>query len=620
MFYVSYLWFPVFLIFLVLFFLKYRRDTASLREKNPLFSDEPAKLPLRKGHMISKDYLLLGVLCVVYALTAFLYLGNTFSPQSCWTSSEDSPSVTISFEEPVYADTLFYFPYLGTGSYQVELSSDGVHYSPAENSLDQSYAQLFKWNTLSLGYDPISSIRITADNPGMQLAEIGFCYSDYSGTYYQVTLPQWQADNGALALLDEQDTVPELPTHLNSSYFDEIYHPRTALEHLQNIYPYEITHPPLGKLLIALGIRIFGMTPFGWRFMGTFFGVLMLPVLYVFLKSLFGKTMVAICGSTIFAFEFMHFTQTRLATIDTYSVFFTLLMYLFFWFWVTALGEGSDAKAIRWLFLCGIGFGLGVCCKWTCLYSGLGLLILYIIVFWIKIRASIHNRSDGSSVTGFIFKTLAVSALSFIVLPMILYTLCYIPYASASNEGLTLHSLLYEMVHNQSYMFSYHGQMTATHPYQSYFYQWILDIRPILYYRNYSMDLKSAISCLNNPLVCYGGFISMIACCAIWFRRKEFPCMMILVGYLTQLVPWMMITRPMFSYHYFTCSVFLVIAFCTVFSNWIDAKKQSGNRAAILITSLSVILFILFYPSLSGFPVSEQYILTFLKWLPLWPL
>ncbi len=34
---------------------------------------------------------------------------------------------------------------------------------------------------------------------------------------------------------------------MNSSYFDEIYHARTALEHIENVYPYEITHPPLGK-------------------------------------------------------------------------------------------------------------------------------------------------------------------------------------------------------------------------------------------------------------------------------------------------------------------------------------------------------------------------------------
>jgi predicted membrane-bound mannosyltransferase len=78
-------------------------------------------------------------------------------------------------------------------------------------------------------------------------------------------------------------------------------HARTAYEHIRGIYPYEITHPPLGKLILGLGIRLFGMTPFGWRFMGTLFGVLMLPILYCFLKNLFGKTAVSVCGTLLFA-------------------------------------------------------------------------------------------------------------------------------------------------------------------------------------------------------------------------------------------------------------------------------------------------------------------------------
>ena len=30
-------------------------------------------------------------------------------------------------------------------------------------------------------------------------------------------------------------------TYMNSTYFDEIYHPRTAYEHLNNVYPYEVS-------------------------------------------------------------------------------------------------------------------------------------------------------------------------------------------------------------------------------------------------------------------------------------------------------------------------------------------------------------------------------------------
>ena len=153
-------------------------------------------------------------------------------------------------------------------------------------------------------------------------------------------------------LCDEQEHVPDAASFMNSSYFDEIYHVRTAIEHQKDIWPYEVSHPPLGKLIIGIGISLFGVTPFGWRFMGTLFGVLMLPVMYVFLKKLFGGKVVPVLGTVIFAADFMHYVQTRIATIDTYAVFFILLMYLFMYLWC------EDGKK-RYLALSGLFFGIG---------------------------------------------------------------------------------------------------------------------------------------------------------------------------------------------------------------------------------------------------------------------
>ena len=82
---------------------------------------------------------------------------------------------------------------------------------------------------------------------------------------------------GGGVLFDEQTTVPETISQLNSMYFDEIYHARTGYEQLHKMPVYETTHPPLGKDLIMLGIALFGMTGFGWRFSGTLFGVLLVP-------------------------------------------------------------------------------------------------------------------------------------------------------------------------------------------------------------------------------------------------------------------------------------------------------------------------------------------------------
>ena len=122
--------------------------------------------------------------------------------------------------------------------------------------------------------------------------------------------------------------VPDRPSFINSMYFDEIYHARTGWEFTQGLQPYENTHPPLGKDLIALGILIFGMDPFGWRIMGTLMGILMVPAMYLFGMAVFKRTRYAFITAFLFTFDFMHFVQTRIATIDSYSVLFIILTFL----------------------------------------------------------------------------------------------------------------------------------------------------------------------------------------------------------------------------------------------------------------------------------------------------
>ena len=41
---------------------------------------------------------------------------------------------------------------------------------------------------------------------------------------------------------------------------------------------------------MMVGIQLFGMTPFGWRFMGALMGVLMVPLMYLLTKQLTKST------------------------------------------------------------------------------------------------------------------------------------------------------------------------------------------------------------------------------------------------------------------------------------------------------------------------------------------
>ena len=78
------------------------------------------------------------------------------------------------------------------------------------------------------------------------------------------------------------------------------------------------------------------------------------------------------------------------------------------------------------------------------------------------------------------------------------------------------------MWENQRYMLSYHSGVTDTHPYSSRWYQWLFDIRPILYYMDNSVPgYTTRFAAFVNPVVCWGGLLAVLACAAQAVRRRR---------------------------------------------------------------------------------------------------
>ena len=229
---------------------------------------------------------------------------------------------------------------------------------------------------------------------GQMIGEVGVFSPD--GDIYDLYAP-----DGENELIDEQDKVVYSPSYLNSTYFDEIYHARTAYEIINSLPIYENTHPPLGKLIISLGILLFGMIPFGWRFMGTLFGILMLPVLFIIIKKAFGKSSLAVGGTVLLAADFMHFSLTRMATIDSYVTLFIMLSYLFMLYYFTSDFYEKGYKSFIPLGLCGLFFGLAISTKWIGFYSAVGLAVI-LIIKWVK--AYLKYISSPSVYEDFIFR------------------------------------------------------------------------------------------------------------------------------------------------------------------------------------------------------------------------
>ena len=583
--------------------LPYNMDTGRLERPGFSFRAE-------NGRISRLDAALCLVITLCYAVTAFVGLGSMSAPQSWCRFTERGQYALVDLGSEVDIGMLRYYPGLHTGEYTLQFSSDGEDWRDA-GVLTQEYSELFKWLDYSPAAEGVAGtraryIRLIA-SAELDLGELAV----YDAAGNQLDAAAFSYDAGCEPLFDEQDTVPLRPSYMNSSYFDEIYHARTALEHVENVYPYEITHPPLGKEIIGLGIRLFGMTPFGWRFMGTLFGVLMLPVLYVFLKRMSRSSAAASCGTVIFAFDFMHFVQTRIATIDTYSVFFILLMYLFMWRFVSG-------GRWRYLALSGLFFGLGAASKWTCIYAGAGLAVIW-LAYWISRR-----REPGF--IGRFFLNCAFCLVFFVAVPLAVYYVSYYHYGTASGlEGglgmLFDRDYLKIVWDNQVYMWEYHSDLVSEHPYASRWFQWLVDARPILYYLEYYDDgvTKSAFGAFMNPIFCWTGLIAVIANGILAVRDRDGRAAFIVLGYLAQLLPWVLVTRLTFAYHYFPSEIFLILALGHVWGRLAELGAPNWRRNMYSVTAVSTALFVAFYPVLTGLRTPLWYTRNLLRWFPSWP-
>lgn len=511
------------------------------------------------------------------AVLSFTYLGSLTAPQNPLDAADTTVTQTVTLQAD--AAELWIYPGISRdGSLTVSLSSGMNLYTQ-----ELSYSTVFSWESVSMQVPAGTTLQITVQDA--QVFEMALRTAD--GALVPV--------EGGGELFDEQDAVPDAISQLNSMYFDEIYHGRTGYEMLHAMTVYETTHPPLGKDFIMMGIALFGMTGFGWRFSGTLFGVLLVPLAWCFGRRLTRRPWAGALAGTLLALDFMRFAQSRIATIDIYGTFFILLgAYFMLWYCQSVLEKGVNGSL--WpMALGGLAFGLGCASKWTGIYAGAGLAVLYLGVLYARWKQ--HKPGFWRE-----FRTAALGGVMFyVLLPFVIYLASYLPYLWRDPSfGLK------DWWDCQQYMFWYHSTLKATHPFESRWYTWLLGLRPVWYYQNTHLaaGFKASIAGLGGPVIWLAGLAAILL--LFWRQisgRGTRAGAGVLILYATQLVPWMLVTRCTFLYHYFPSSMFCLAAIVLVLGGAHDQKL--ARRIGVGLTVVSLVLFVWYYPALSGLPVPE---------------
>lgn len=554
------------------------------------------------SRLTARDFFCMAAFTLIFGICIFYRLGSLHTPETFETIKvgevgENEIVLQFDGEQPISGISV-YLGYKGKReiSFSVyDRSTDTWEIVKSRYSVESAFC----WNDVEIDRT-VSSLGMVLMEDKAQIMEI-VCLNDAG----EPVLPVNAADYPQL--FDEQELFIREPTYYDETMFDEVYHGRTAYEFLHGLSIYENTHPPLGKSIISIGIALFGMNPFGWRFMCALFGTLLIPLMYLFARKIFCRTDIACLSAVLLGTAFMNTTLSRIATIDILVAFFSMLMFFGMYGYIQALSENKPMWQQRlWLLSGGISMGLAVAIKWTGVYAAAGIAVLF---FWFLLEyiGGIKGIKEHRS---FLVKTGLWCVLCFIVIPFGIYTLSYLPFVKAyPDKGLFGH-----MIANAALMLSYHSSCVFDHPYSSEWYQWLYGSKPLADSRVYFADgTVSVVMTFLNPLLAVGGLIALLHQFYLWKRKHCRRALFLIIAYASMLLPWLFVHRTVFVYQYFISSLILVL----MIGNSVSVSRHR-KRNILVLSGIGIALYVLYYPVLTGQSIRVDFVNQVLEVLADW--
>lgn len=551
-------------------------------------------------------------LSITYFLISLIHFADFRTYDKAWQVENSGAQLVVTFNHPQQLSALYYSTAFVKGKYITSAVDSLNHDVPVtDKSANLGYSPFFRWNKLTFNNtQPVSSVVIRLEQGSLGINQ--FAVLDAQNnlvTDYHVD----SSDNPDNLVLNDF-IATSIPEHMDNNWqsstvFDEIYYATSAYQYLHDKSPDAWVHPQLGILLIVIGILIFGMSPFSWRIMPDLSSVFLVSMTYIFAKALFKDRRVAIAASLLMMFEFMHFSIGRTASIEPFVTLFLLIEYFFLYRYIEARKSGASfAAVLRYLFAAAISFSLALTCKWSALYSAPFIVCILIYGELIKQKLTVAG----------LIKTVFNLALLFIVLPLTIYLLMYIPYVLI-NHADNMFSFIYT-TQLGILDFNLHGLTYATHPYASNWWSWPLDKVPLsVYYWQNDTGLSSSIALLGNPAVYWLMWITTIMLGYLWLMRQaDYRAGFLFLAICAQYLPYALVARISFIYYFYSVTPFLILGISYFIYLAYQSNKVLHRYLVYVYLLINVVLFVLFFSSLSGLEVPRSYTLNWLWWMRGW--
>ena len=373
--------------------------------------------------------------------------------------------------------------------------------------------------------------------------------------------------------------------------FDEVYYVDGARDLLKygveidGTNPEFIVHPPVGKRLIASGIKLFGDNEFGWRFASAVFGTLLILLFARLVHVLFYSPLLTALGAALMALDGLLLVHSRTALLDLFLTFFTLMGVLLW-----------HRNRHIWA---GIVFGLAIGCKWSAVYfvAIVGLIAVYRILIAHDFRKS--------------FKPIAAKIAQYGLLPIFVYTLTWAGWF-ISDRGWSRQwstNPLLSWLHYHSEMLNFHTGLTQTHPYQANPWSWLIMGRPTSFFYASpkgcgAKDCAQEVLALGTPILWWVGTIAVAVVVGYWIKslihhRIDAAATIVVIGLAAGYLPWFaMQQRTVFAFYAIVIQPFLILAivYCAKLLLGSGLKPVVSQSIVGGLFALIVLCFLYFLP------------------------
>jgi dolichyl-phosphate-mannose--protein O-mannosyl transferase len=375
-------------------------------------------------------------------------------------------------------------------------------------------------------------------------------------------------------------------------------------------------HPPLGKWLIGIGIRLFGFDSFGWRISSAVAGTATVALLFLLARRLFASTVAATVTSGLLAFDFLHFVQSRTSMLDIFVPLFGVAGFYLLVLDRERMIEDAPNRGLLdrpWRLGAGACFGAAVATKW----SG-GLLLLAALALTVVWEIAAHREvSWGTSIRRFL-RSESLSVVMFLmIVPFLVYLLSYAGRVQGSwtdlpwKEGTVARNLW----NHHDYMLDFHKNLESTHSYQSPAWSWLLLKRPVSYY--FCSDGTSPpcpapakpgdygeVFATGNPFVWWTSIAALGYVAYRWSRSRDMrgPEGLLLAGFGFSFLPWLVLGRPaIFIFYLLPTIPFMCLALGYVASR--IGRSWEATAAIAIFSAATLGAFAFYYPLLTGKPI-----------------